>query len=181
MTAPNYLRDGYQWLPGVEVGQAGLIGGINYPIYSNQGIAPAATGALIQDLVVIPGGTVDAASQYFYVWADMTTVNNVNTKTLTINFAGTGSVGGAVAGGTTIASVSNTTSTAAMALCWVIKPNSGTTYRFAAITVTGAGVVAVTTGTAAITDSAKFQINLVLNAVTAASDISDADWGISFC
>lgn len=180
MAQISYIRNGYVYIPSLEVNRSGLVGGPVVTIATNTGLAPAVTGAIILDSIVLPAGTFDTPGQYLTIEAMAVTVSSANTKTLAINFGGTGSIGGAVTGGTTIITNSVTTSTFVAENATIIKTGANAQAFITDVATSTAATRSAAVGTATVTDSGSVQLNLVVNAVTAASDITSVLWIVQF-
>lgn len=181
MAQPNYNRQGYVYVPGAEVGVSGLIGGPVLDIAANTALAPLVTGAIILDRVIIPAGAFDVAGQYITMLAMAVVVNNANSKTLAFNFGGTGAIGGAVTGGTTITTVTGTTVTNLLVEGIVMKTGASTQDLLSTLAQQGTTVSAPALATSTVSDTAGIQLNLIVNAATAASDITSVRWYAQFC
>lgn len=179
MAAPSYIRNGYVYVPAVEAGVSGLVGAPVLDVYSNTGLAPSTTGAIIVDSFVLPARVLDVAGQALYIAAFSQTAANINSKTLAINFGGTGSVGGAVTGGTTVSTTVTTVSAEVLAVYCNIYKTGASTQVFYGEGLHGA-TWTTTSGTMSVTDTATIQINLINNAATAATDMLNEAWTITF-
>lgn len=180
MASPTYIRNGYVYAPALEVNVQGLVGGPFVDVTSNFALAPAGTGALILDRLIIPARCFDAAGQYVRIYAQAVVVNNANTKTLTINWGGTGAVGSAPTGGTTVATVAGTTVTGLLVEGIVMKTGTSTQDLMQVVAQQGTTISAPAVATATESEAANIQLNLVVNAATAASDITSVRWIVNF-
>lgn len=180
MASPTYVRNGYVYLPAVEVSRGGLVGGLIVDIVSNSGLAPAVTGAIILDSIIIPTGSFDVAGQYVTIEAMAVTVSSVNSKTLALNLGGTGAVGGAVTGGTTIITNTVTTSTFIAENATIVKTGASAQSFVTDVATSTTATRTAAVGTATVTDTAAIQLNLVVNAATAATDITSVLWIVQF-
>ena len=151
-------------------------------IYQNSGLTTSATGAVILDLFTLPAGALYKAGKILEVTSAALHAATANAVTLSLNFGGTGSVGGAVTGGTTLASSGADSTSGSMMYVQsdVIKTGASAQFFY------GYGQFAATTaallgGSMSVTDTAAIQINLIINCAVAATDLTAAFWAITFC
>src|SRR2546428_4201250 len=168
--SPDYTRTGFTYSPALSAPVVGMVGGQDMTVWSDQNLTPAGTGALIQSIFRLPANAFSYTGQYIYVMAAATTAANTNSKTLTLNWGGTGVVGGAVTGGTTIATIATTTSAAALVAYAYIYKMGANSQQCWGFTQTGTALTAPSVNATTATDTAAIQLNLVVNNATTAGD-----------
>jgi len=175
-----YPVSGQVFVPAIAVAPSGVNGGVVIGTYSNVNLTPAVTGNAILDSYVLPAFALDRPGTGLYITAFATTAANVNSKTLAINFAGTGAVGVAPVNGTVIVTQATTASGASLLVeVWVFK-TAASAQTYAGYGTAGAALAAPTTGTLSVADTGGIQVNLVMNNATAAGDSTVQFWQIQY-
>lgn len=180
MASPNYNRNGYIYFPATQINRVGLVGGLVANVYANTNQTPAATGALILDQFQLPANGFDVPGQYLEIFAYASTAANVNAKTLTINFGGTGSIGGAVTGGTTISTATTSTSAETLRANAIVTKTGASTQAALGEAQNGSTIVALLSTLPTATDTGNVLVNLVVNNATAAGDSTVRLWYVRF-
>ena len=178
----SYPTAGQLYVPAVNAA-SGLNGGNTFTPYSNVSLTPAATGALILDRLILPPYSMDRAGIGYCITAFATTAANTNAKTLSFNFGGTGAVGVAVTGGTSIATVTTSTSAVSLYLqAYVYRTTASNQTYAGVIGIGGTGGVlgAPTTGTMTVSETGTIQVNLIVNNATTANDSVVQFWSVAY-
>jgi len=164
----------------MEAGVSGLIGGPVMSIAANVALAPSTTGNQILDFITLPAGALELPGQYIYLFAQAVIVNNANSKTIAFNWGGTGEIGAAPTGGTTACTSTGTTVTSLQIEATIMKTGASTQDLVSVTSAAGAVYAAPVIATATVTDTANIQLNLLVNAATAASDVTSVRWFAQF-